>query len=123
MEESRFDCSPERVNRRCLAVEEGGRLSTIRLHRGEIGMTGSVRIRNFPTHGKFLTYPPGHTIQGTYTAASPEVITLTVPIADVGGGVSHLVSVIALSATQLTSSSGEETIFNQIDATASFASR
>src|SRR3977135_4635455 len=36
------------VDRRCLAVEEGGRLSTIRLHRGEVGMTSSVRIRNFP---------------------------------------------------------------------------
>jgi hypothetical protein len=28
------------------------------------GVTGSVRIRNFPTHGKFLTYPPGHAISG-----------------------------------------------------------
>jgi hypothetical protein len=46
-----------------------------------------------------------------------------VPIADVGGGVSHLVSVTALNATQLTSSSGGETIFNQIDATAPFDSR
>jgi hypothetical protein len=83
------------------------------------GETSSINT----THGKFLTYPPGHTIQGTYTAASPGIITLTVPIADVGGGVSHLVSVTALSATQLTSSSGGETIFNQIDATAPFDSR
>ena len=96
-------------------------MSTIRLHRGEVGMTGSVRIRNFPAHGKFLTYPPGHAIQGTYTAASPGVIRLA--HCDVGGGVSHLVWVTALSATQLTSSSAEATIFNQIDATAPFDSR
>jgi hypothetical protein len=83
------------------------------------GETSSINT----THGKFLTYPPGHTIQGTYTATSPGVITLTVPIADVGGGVSHLVSVTALSATQLTSSSEGQTIFNQIDATAPFDSR
>jgi len=75
------------------------------------------------THGKFLTYPPVHTITGAYTAASPGVITLTVPIADVGGASAHLVSVTALTATQLTSSSGGQTIFNQINATSPFDSR
>ena len=59
---------------------------------------------------------------GAYRGASPGVITLTVPIADVSGGVSHLVSVTALSATRLASSSGGQTIFNQIDASAPFDS-
>ncbi len=75
------------------------------------------------THGKFLTYPPAHTIQGTYTASSPGVIKLTVPVADAGGSAVHLVSVTALTATQATSSSGGQTIFNQIDATSPFDSR
>jgi hypothetical protein len=75
------------------------------------------------THGKFLTYPPAHSIQGTYTPASPGVIKLTVPVADVGGSAVHLVSVTALTATQATSSSGGQTIFNQIDGTAPFDSR
>jgi hypothetical protein len=76
------------------------------------------------THGKFLTYPPAHTITGSFTAAAPGVIQLTVPIADVGGNAAaHLVSVTALTVTQATSSSGGQTIFNQIDATAAFDSR
>jgi hypothetical protein len=37
------------------------------------------------THGKFLTYPGAHNIQGSFTLGSPGVITLNVPVADVGG--------------------------------------
>src|SRR4029077_15401791 len=76
------------------------------------------------THGKFLTYPPGHTIQGSYTATSPGVITLTVPIADVGGnGQARLLSITALSVTQTVASSTGQALFNQIDATRPFDSR
>jgi hypothetical protein len=76
------------------------------------------------SHGKFLTYPPAHTIQGTYTAASPGVIKLLVPIADVGGNASQrLFSATALTATQTAPSSSGDSIFSQIDATAPFDSR
>jgi hypothetical protein len=71
------------------------------------------------SHGKFLTYPAAHTIQGTYTAASPGVIKLIVPIADVGGNASQrLYSVTGLTATQTAPSSSGDAIFSQIDATA-----
>src|SRR5207253_3022155 len=43
------------------------------------GETSSINT----THGKFLTYPPAHTIQASYLATSPGTITLTVPVADV----------------------------------------
>jgi hypothetical protein len=85
------------------------------------------------THGKFLTYNPANTIPGTYTASgSGGVITLTVPVADVGGNAgATLYSITALTATQLTSSSAGSTgsgttgtstgpLFNQIDATQPF---
>jgi hypothetical protein len=73
------------------------------------------------SHGKFLTYPSGHTIHGSYTATIPGVITLTVPIADVGGNSkATLYSITGVSVTQTTSSSGGQTIFNQIDATRAF---
>jgi len=72
------------------------------------------------THGKFLTYPPAHTITGSYTATAPGVITLTVPIADVGGNAKAvLYSLTGLTVTQLTTSSSGP-IFNQIDATVPF---
>ena len=85
------------------------------------------------THGKFLTYNPQNNIVGSYTASSGGgVITLTVPISDVGGdsGVT-LYSITALTATQSTSSStgsagssaagtSSGPIFNQIDATQPF---
>lgn len=80
------------------------------------GETSSVNT----THAKFLTYPPAHTIQGSYTAAAPGIITLTVPIADVGGSATKLYSVTGLTATQSTPSSTGTTIFNQIDATTPF---
>lgn len=73
------------------------------------------------THGKFMTYPGAHAIQGTYTAAAPGVITLTVPIADVGGNASAtLYSITGLSVTQTAPSSTGTAIFNQIDATHAF---
>jgi len=81
------------------------------------GETSSINT----THGKFLTYPPAHNIQGSYTASSPGTITLTVPITDVGGNSkATLYSVTALTVTQATSSSSGDTIFNQIDSTAPF---
>ena len=79
------------------------------------GETSSVNT----THGKFLTYPPAHTIQGSYTASG--TITLTVPIADVGGNSkATLYSLTGLTVTQATPSSTGDTIFNQIDATKPF---
>ena len=73
------------------------------------------------SHAKFLTYPPAHTIQGSYTAAAPGTITLTVPVADVGGnGTARLYSITAVSVTQSTASSSGASIFNPIDSTAPF---
>jgi len=71
--------------------------------------------------GFFMTYPPGHTIQGSYKNSSKGgVITLTVPVADVGGSpTATLYSLTGLSVTQSTASS-TTTVFNQIDATAPF---
>jgi len=71
--------------------------------------------------GFFMTYPPGHTIQGSYKNSSKGgVITLTVPVADVGGSsTATLYSLTGLSVTQSTASSST-TVFNQIDATAPF---
>jgi hypothetical protein len=79
------------------------------------GETASINT----THGKFLTYPPAHTIPGSYTASG--TITLTVPIADVGGNSkATLYSLTGLTVTQATPSSTGDTIFNQIDATKPF---
>jgi hypothetical protein len=71
--------------------------------------------------GFFLTYPPAHTIQGSYTnSAKGGVITLTVPISEVGGnGNAALYSLTGLTVTQSAAFSSN-TIFNQIDATAPF---
>ena len=71
--------------------------------------------------GFFITYPPAHTIQGSYTnTPRGGVITLIVPVSDVGGNSSAtLYSLTGLSVTQSTASSSN-TIFNQIDATAPF---
>jgi hypothetical protein len=80
------------------------------------GETSSINT----THGKFLTYPPANTIQGTFTAGlQGGTITLTVPVADVGGR-SPLYSVTALTATQSTPASTGNTIFNPIDASGAF---
>jgi len=68
--------------------------------------------------GFFLTYPPTHAIQGSYTSGG--TITFTVPIADVGGNPNAvLYSLTGLTVTQPQSSSSN-TIFNQIDSTAPF---
>lgn len=71
--------------------------------------------------GFFMTYPPAHTIKGGYTnTTNGGVITLNVPVADVGGNAgATLYSLTGLSVTQ-TASSSSNTIFNQIDATAPF---
>jgi hypothetical protein len=71
--------------------------------------------------GFFITYPPAHTITGSYkNSQKGGVITLTVPISDVGGnGSATLYSLTGLSVTQSTASSSN-TIFNQIDTTAPF---
>jgi len=81
------------------------------------GETSSINT----THGKFLTYRPAHTIQGSYLATSPGTTTLTVPVADVGGNSkATLYSITGLTVTQATASSTGDTIFNQIDATRPF---
>jgi hypothetical protein len=85
------------------------------------------------SHGKFLTYNPANSIQGSFAASSTGgVITLNVPVADVGGNPNAtLYSITGVTATQLTASStgsaGSSTtgtstgpIFNQIDATEPF---
>ncbi len=81
------------------------------------GETSSINT----THGKFLTYPGAHSIQGSFTMGGPGVITLNVPVADVGGNSkATLFSITGLTVTQATASSTGDTIFNQIDATAPF---
>jgi hypothetical protein len=71
--------------------------------------------------GFFITYPPTHTVQGSYTnSGGGGVIKLTVPVADVGGNANTvLYSLSGVAATQAAPSSSS-TIFNQIDATAPF---
>ena len=66
------------------------------------------------THCKFLTYPPAHTVTGSYTPSG--TITIKVPVADVGGSGS-LYSVTGLTATQNAASSSGAAIFNVIDST------
>jgi hypothetical protein len=81
------------------------------------GETSSINT----THGKFLTYPPANTIQGTFTAGlQGGTITLTVPVADVGGRSPELYSITALTATQSTPASTGNTIFNPIDSSGAF---
>jgi hypothetical protein len=81
------------------------------------GETSSINT----THGKFLTDPGAHNIQGSFTLGSPGVITLNVPVADVGGNPkATLFLITGLSVTQATASSTGDTIFSQIDATAPF---
>jgi hypothetical protein len=65
-------------------------------------------------HCKFITYPPGHTIKGSYTPSG--TITLTVPMADVGGSGS-LYSVTGVTATQTLPGSSGAALFNVIDST------
>jgi hypothetical protein len=65
-------------------------------------------------HCKFIGYPPAHTIKGSYTPAG--TITVTVPMADVGGAGS-LYSVTALTGTQAEPGSSGAAIFNVIDST------
>jgi len=79
------------------------------------GETGSIST----THAKFLTYAPGNTIAGSYTPAG--VITLTVPVSDVGGNSkATLYSITAVTVTQNQASSTGSAIFNPIDSTAAF---
>jgi hypothetical protein len=61
-----------------------------------------------------ITYPPAHTIKGSYTPDG--TITLTVPAADVGGSGS-LYSVTGVTATQSDAGSTGAAIFNVIDST------
>jgi hypothetical protein len=65
-------------------------------------------------HCKVITYPPAHTIKGSYTPSG--TITLTVPMADVGGSGS-LYSVTGLTGTQNAAGSTGGAIFNVIDST------
>jgi hypothetical protein len=65
------------------------------------------------THCKFLTYPPGHAVKGSYSPTG--TITITVPYSDVPKG--SLFSVTGVTATQTQSSSTGTAIFNVIDST------
>ena len=68
----------------------------------------------FSTHCKVINYPPAHTISGSYTPSG--TITLTVPMADVGGSGS-LYSVTGVTGTQSEPGSTGAAIFNVIDST------
>jgi len=65
------------------------------------------------THCKFLTYPPGRAVKGSYSPSG--TITITVPYSDVPKG--SLFSVTGVTATQTESSSTGTAIFNVIDST------
>jgi len=66
------------------------------------------------THCKMLTYPPAHTVSGSYSPSG--TITIKVPAANVGGS-GPIYSVTGLTATQNASSSTGTAIFNVIDST------
>jgi hypothetical protein len=66
------------------------------------------------THCKGITYPPGHTVTGSYTASG--TITIKVPAADVGG-TGSLYSATGLTATEVGPSSTGAELFNVIDST------
>lgn len=68
-------------------------------------------------HCKLIAYPPAHTIKGTYTASG--TITLTVPLADVGGSGS-IYSVTGVAGTQAEPGSSGAAIFNVIDSTSPY---
>jgi hypothetical protein len=68
-------------------------------------------------HCKVMGYPPAHTIKGSYTPAG--TITLTVPMADVGGSGS-LYSVTGVAGTQNAPASTGASIFNVIDSTSPY---
>jgi hypothetical protein len=69
------------------------------------------------THCKFLSYPPGHSVTGSYTKSG--TITIKVPVADVGGNGS-IYSVTGVTATQTEPASIGNAIFNVIDSTAPY---
>jgi hypothetical protein len=73
-----------------------------------------VPPNNPEEHCKVIAYPPGHTIKGSYTPSG--TITLTVPMADVGGSGS-LYSVTGVAGTQTAPGSTGAAIFNVIDST------
>jgi hypothetical protein len=64
-----------------------------------------------------MGYPPAHTIKGSFTPSG--TITLTVPIADVGGAGS-LYSVTGVAGTQNEAGSTGAAIFNVIDSTSPY---
>jgi hypothetical protein len=66
------------------------------------------------THCKLLSYPPAHTVPGSYSPSG--TITIKVPVADIAGGGS-LFSVTGVTATQTAASSTGTAIFNVIDST------
>ncbi|MHB2023713.1 MAG: hypothetical protein ACYCO3_10335 [Mycobacteriales bacterium] len=82
------------------------------------GQTGAISS----SHAKFLTYPPGETVTGSYTAGAPGTITITVPAQDLGSPASGsaLRSITGLTATQALPASSGNAIFNLIDATAPY---
>lgn len=73
-----------------------------------------VPPNNPAEHCKLIAYPPGHSIKGSYTPSG--TITLTVPMADVGGSGS-IYSVTGLAGTQNEAGSTGAAIFNVIDST------
>jgi len=69
------------------------------------------------THCKFLNYPPGHSVTGSYSPSG--TITIKVPVRDIGGHGS-IYSVTGVTATQTEPSSSGTAIFNVIDSTAPY---
>jgi hypothetical protein len=81
---------------------------------------GDMSCQIATTHCKYFTYPGDRTIAGSYVAGSG-VITLHVPLADIGSPAAGttLYSAVAFTTTSLLPLSADA-IFNQIDATTPF---
>ena len=80
--------------------------------------TGDSACGIASSHCKFITYPPQHTITGSYTQSSG-TITMYVPAADVPGS-GELYSVTGVTATEAHPSSTGTALFNVIDSTAPY---
>ncbi|MGH9298110.1 MAG: hypothetical protein ACRDZP_09085 [Acidimicrobiales bacterium] len=88
-----------------------------------VGNTSSIPPPNAAEHAKYLTYPQTHLLPASHASydARTGVITLRIPLADVGkpGSGAVLNSVTAFSATS-TSPQSATTLFNLIDSTTPF---
>jgi hypothetical protein len=71
------------------------------------------------THCKFITYPPQHTVKGSFTASG--TITIDVPLAEAGNSPgAELFSATGVTVIQSESASSGTALFNVIDSTTPF---